>query len=75
MLVRFLKSGPVKFGPGTIHGFPAQIADMEGDDLTAALESGAVEVIEPAQSSPAPRDPLDHDGDGRKGGSRKRKAV
>jgi len=75
MLVRFIKSGPVKFGPASIHGLQGQIADMDGDDLTAALKSGAVEVIEPAHSSPAPCAPLDHDGDGRKGGSRKRKAV
>lgn len=55
MLVRFLKSGPVKFGPGTIHGFPAQIADMDGDDLQAALASGAVELIEPAKPEPKPK--------------------
>jgi len=46
MLVRFLKSGPVKFGPATIHGLPGQIADMDGDDLTQALEAGMVEAVE-----------------------------
>ena len=46
MLVRFLKSGPVKFGPATIHGMPGQLADMDGDDLAAAVASGAVEPVE-----------------------------
>lgn len=55
MLVRFLKSGPVKFGPGTIHGLPGQIADMDGDDLETAIAAGTVEAIgdEPAPAKRA----------------------
>lgn len=50
MLVRFIKGGPVKFGPATIHGLPGQIADMDGDDLETAIAAGMVEAIgdEPA---------------------------
>lgn len=66
MLVRFIKSGPVRFGPGSIHGLPGQIADLEGEDLQVAVEAGMVEMINP--------DPLDHDENGRKGGSKPRKA-
>lgn len=47
MLVRFILSGPVKFGPATIHGLPGQIADMDGEDLKAAIAAGMVELIEP----------------------------
>lgn len=46
MLVRFLKSGPVKFGPASIHGLQGQLADMDGDDLAAAVASGVVELVE-----------------------------
>ena len=66
MLVRFIKSGPVRHGPASIHGLPGQIADLDGDDLQAAIEAGMVEMINP--------DPLDHDENGRKGGSKPRKA-
>lgn len=64
MLVRFIKSGPVRFGSASIHGLPGQIADMDGDDLQLAIADGMVELAQ---------DPLDHDADGRKGGSRPRK--
>lgn len=50
MLVRFITAGPVKSGPGTIHGFPGQLADLSGADLESALKSGAVE---PAEEQPA----------------------
>lgn len=43
MLVRFLKSGPVKAGPVILHGLPGQIADIDGEDLAAAIEAGMVE--------------------------------
>lgn len=43
------------------HDVDTMIADNEDDHLQA-LEDGWAE-------SPEPRDPLDHDGDGRKGGS------
>lgn len=72
MLVRFLQSGPVKFGPATIHGLQGQLADMNGEDLAAAVASGMVEAVESAPAK-AKGDPLDHDGDGRKGGSRPRR--
>jgi hypothetical protein len=45
MLVRFIKGGPVRFGPATIHGLPGHIADMEGDDLKEAVASGMVEPL------------------------------
>jgi hypothetical protein len=47
MLVRFLKSGPVKAGPGRIHGLPGQLADLSDSDLESALADGAVEIAEP----------------------------
>ena len=45
MLVRFVRSGPVRFGPATIHGLPGHIADMDGDYLKAALAAEMVELI------------------------------
>lgn len=49
MLVRFLKSGPIKAGPALIHGLQGQLADIDGADLEAALSSGMVEPM--AQAS------------------------
>lgn len=67
MLVRFIQSGPVKAGPVTLHGLPGQIADLDGADLSAAVEAGVVEVMA--------LHPLDHYQDGRKSLSKPRKKV
>lgn len=59
------------YRPGTqarvwnAHDVDILIVEDEGEHV-AALDDGWSE-------SPAPRDPLDHDGDGRKGGARRRK--
>lgn len=50
MLVRFLKSGPIKAGPALIHGLQGQFADIDGADLDAALSSGMVEPVAEANA-------------------------
>lgn len=53
MLVRFLRAGPVKHGPLTLHGLVGHVADIDGDDLSAAIASGMVEAIG-AETAPEP---------------------
>lgn len=44
---------------------------LESGELRELSASQANAIVE-AQAAEAPRDPLDHDGDGRKGGSRRK---
>lgn len=53
MLVRFIRSGPVKAGPAILHGLPGQIAALDGEDLDAAIAAEMV-VIEDTNSKSAP---------------------
>jgi hypothetical protein len=45
MLVRFIEKGPVRAGPNTIFGFVGQYADLDGDDLEAAVNTNMVEIV------------------------------
>ena len=69
--------GHVRRDPGTELGTfvlkdEAEFADVWMEPV--GWEPGKVEKAEPEAEKPAARDPLDHDGDGKKGGTAPKKA-